>query len=69
MSSDNQQPYFDFELQRNITVTIGQTGFFHCRVEKLGDKDVSKMGKYKFPHRELMCLLYNVRTHIIHTYQ
>lgn len=41
MSSDNQQPYFDFELQRNVTVTIGQTGFFHCRVERLGDKDVS----------------------------
>lgn len=36
-----EQPYFDFELQRNVTVTVGQTGFLHCRVEQLGDKDVS----------------------------
>lgn len=35
------QPYFDFDVQRNITVTVGQTGFLHCRVERLGDKDVS----------------------------
>lgn len=34
-------PYFDFDVQRNITVTIGQTAFLHCRVERLGDKDVS----------------------------
>lgn len=36
-----EQPYFDFELQRNVTVTVGQTGFLRCRVEQLGDKDVS----------------------------
>lgn len=38
---DSEQPYFDFEIQRNVTVTVGQTGFLHCRVERLGDKDVS----------------------------
>lgn len=41
-TTDSEQPYFDFELQRNVTVTVGQTGFLHCRVERLGDKDVSK---------------------------
>lgn len=40
-TTDSEQPYFDFELQRNVTVTVGQTGFLHCRVERLGDKDVS----------------------------
>lgn len=40
-TSFGEQPYFDFELQRNVTVTVGQTGFLHCRVEQLGDKDVS----------------------------
>jgi hypothetical protein len=34
-------PYFDMDVHRNITVTIGQTAFIHCRVERLGDKDVS----------------------------
>lgn len=34
-------PYFDMDVHRNITVTIGQTAFLHCRVERLGDKDVS----------------------------
>uniref|UniRef100_A0AAG5D510 Ig-like domain-containing protein n=1 Tax=Anopheles atroparvus TaxID=41427 RepID=A0AAG5D510_ANOAO len=35
------QPYFDFDVPRNLTVTVGQTGFLHCRVERLGDKDVA----------------------------
>ncbi|XP_055624488.1 zwei Ig domain protein zig-8-like isoform X1 [Toxorhynchites rutilus septentrionalis] len=39
------QPYFDFDVQRNITVTVGQTGFLHCRVERLGDKDVAWIRK------------------------
>jgi hypothetical protein len=39
--ASNQQPYFDFDVQRNLTVTVGQTAFMHCRVERLGDKDVS----------------------------
>lgn len=41
VSSTNLLPYFDFDVPRNITVTVGQTGFLHCRVERLGDKDVS----------------------------
>ncbi|XP_039439722.1 zwei Ig domain protein zig-8-like [Culex pipiens pallens] len=39
------QPYFDFDVQRNLTVTVGQTGFLHCRVERLGDKDVAWIRK------------------------
>uniref|UniRef100_A0A1S4GNM4 Ig-like domain-containing protein n=1 Tax=Anopheles gambiae TaxID=7165 RepID=A0A1S4GNM4_ANOGA len=39
------QPYFDFDVPRNITVTVGQTGFLHCRVERLGDKDVAWIRK------------------------
>lgn len=48
-TTDSEQPYFDFELQRNVTVTVGQTGFLHCRVERLGDKDVSKWLKCFVP--------------------
>ncbi|XP_037813583.1 uncharacterized protein LOC119604801 [Lucilia sericata] len=44
-SSTNLLPYFDFDVPRNITVTVGQTGFLHCRVERLGDKDVSWIRK------------------------
>uniref|UniRef100_A0A182RUE2 Ig-like domain-containing protein n=1 Tax=Anopheles funestus TaxID=62324 RepID=A0A182RUE2_ANOFN len=40
-SSDALQPYFDFDVPRNLTVTVGQTGFLHCRVERLGDQDVA----------------------------
>ncbi|XP_050075076.1 zwei Ig domain protein zig-8 [Anopheles maculipalpis] len=39
--SDTLQPYFDFDVPRNLTVTVGQTGFLHCRVERLGDQDVA----------------------------
>ncbi|KFB50324.1 AGAP005068-PA-like protein [Anopheles sinensis] len=38
--SDALQPYFDFDVNRNLTITVGQTGFLHCRVERLGDKDL-----------------------------
>ncbi|KAJ6643809.1 hypothetical protein Bhyg_08774 [Pseudolycoriella hygida] len=38
-STGNLLPYFDFDVQRNVTVTVGQIAFFHCRVERLGDKD------------------------------
>lgn len=41
VSPSNLLPYFDFDVPRNLTVTVGQTGFLHCRVERLGDKDVS----------------------------
>lgn len=37
----NMQPYFDFDVQRNVTVAVGQTAFLQCHVERLGDKDVS----------------------------
>lgn len=40
-------PYFDMDVHRNITVTIGQTAFIHCRVERLGDKDVSRF-KFRY---------------------
>ncbi|XP_031629957.1 zwei Ig domain protein zig-8 [Contarinia nasturtii] len=40
-TTDSEQPYFDFELQRIVNVSVGQTAFLHCRVERLGDKDVS----------------------------
>lgn len=49
-TSFGEQPYFDFELQRNVTVTVGQTGFLHCRVEQLGDKDVSIFYAYITQH-------------------
>ncbi|KAL9922097.1 defective proboscis extension response 1 isoform 1-T5 [Glossina fuscipes fuscipes] len=45
VSPTNLLPYFDFDVPRNITVTVGQTGFLHCRVERLGDKDVSWIRK------------------------
>ncbi|XP_063698273.1 zwei Ig domain protein zig-8 [Culicoides brevitarsis] len=45
ISPASLQPYFDFNVQRNITVTVGQTGFLNCRVERLGDKDVSFIRK------------------------
>ena len=41
-------PYFDFDVQRNVTVVIGQTAFLHCRVERLGDKDVSRIRITKY---------------------
>ncbi|XP_058121512.1 zwei Ig domain protein zig-8-like [Anopheles ziemanni] len=43
--SDTLQPYFDFDVTRNLTITVGQTGFLHCRVERLGDKDVAWIRK------------------------
>lgn len=59
-TTDSEQPYFDFELQRNVTVTVGQTGFLHCRVERLGDKDVSKwfMQLFIFIFVGLLCELF-----------
>ncbi|XP_055689954.1 zwei Ig domain protein zig-8-like isoform X1 [Lutzomyia longipalpis] len=44
-SAANLQPYFDFNVQRNVTVIVGQTAFLHCNVERLGDKDVSWIRK------------------------
>ncbi|XP_037926328.1 zwei Ig domain protein zig-8 isoform X2 [Hermetia illucens] len=50
--------YFDFDVPRNLTVTVGQTGFLHCRVEGLGDKDVSWIRK-----RDLHILTVGVSTY------
>ncbi|GAB0090397.1 uncharacterized protein DMENIID0001_051270 [Sergentomyia squamirostris] len=44
-SAANLQPYFDFNVQRNVTLTVGQTAFLHCHVERLNDKDVSWIRK------------------------
>ncbi|XP_031328445.1 zwei Ig domain protein zig-8-like isoform X1 [Photinus pyralis] len=38
-------PYFEFNVPRNVTTTVGQTAFLHCRVEQLGDKAVSWIRK------------------------
>lgn len=35
-------PYFDYNVQRNVTTAVGQSAFLHCRVEQLGDKAVSQ---------------------------
>lgn len=34
-------PYFNFDVQRNVTARVGQTTFLMCKVEQLGDKSVS----------------------------
>lgn len=34
-------PYFNFDVQRNVTARVGQTAFLQCKVEQLGDKSVS----------------------------
>ena len=47
-ASSYLMPYFDFDVQRNVTVVIGQTAFLHCRVERLGDKDVSRIRITKY---------------------
>ncbi|XP_049545765.1 zwei Ig domain protein zig-8-like [Anopheles darlingi] len=39
------QPYFDFDVPRNLTVSVGHTGFFLCKVERLGDKEVAWIRK------------------------
>lgn len=38
-------PYFEFNVPRNVTTSVGQTAFLHCRVEQLGDKAVSWIRK------------------------
>lgn len=34
-------PYFNYDVQRNVTARVGQTAFLQCKVEQLGDKSVS----------------------------
>lgn len=38
---EGPQPYFDVDVQRNITAIATQTAFLHCRVKDLGVKAVS----------------------------
>ncbi|XP_018321037.1 zwei Ig domain protein zig-8 isoform X2 [Agrilus planipennis] len=44
-SSISGLPYFEFNVPRNVTTTVGQTAFLHCRVQQLGDKAVSWIRK------------------------
>lgn len=34
-------PYFNFDVQRNVTARVGAAAFLQCKVEQLGDKSVS----------------------------
>ncbi|XP_060840900.1 inactive tyrosine-protein kinase 7-like [Rhopalosiphum padi] len=43
--TDQLYPFFDYYVPRNITTTIGQSAFLHCRTENLNDKSVSWMRK------------------------
>ena len=38
---EGPQPYFDADVQRNVTAIATQTAFLHCRVKDLGGKAVS----------------------------
>jgi len=42
--TDQLYPFFDYYVPRNITTTIGQSAFLHCRTENLNDKSVSVCG-------------------------
>lgn len=42
-------PYFNFDVQRNVTARVGQTSFLQCKVEQLGDKSVSFLSLSFFP--------------------
>lgn len=37
---EGPQPYFDPDVQRNVTAIATQTAFLHCRVKDLGVKAV-----------------------------
>jgi len=39
--TDQLYPFFDYYVSRNITTTIGQSAFLHCRTENLNEKSVS----------------------------
>lgn len=44
-SNSSISPYFDLNVVRNVTTTVGQSAFLHCRVYQLGDKSVSWIRK------------------------
>ncbi|KAK9506645.1 hypothetical protein O3M35_008540 [Rhynocoris fuscipes] len=37
------QPYFDNSTRREVTTTVGQSAYLHCRVRNLGDRAVSNL--------------------------
>lgn len=39
------QPYFDNATRRDVTATVGQMTYLHCRVRNLGDRSVSWIRK------------------------
>ncbi|XP_046678213.1 uncharacterized protein LOC124366048 isoform X2 [Homalodisca vitripennis] len=39
------QPYFDNSSRREVTTTVGQSAYLHCRVRNLGDRAVSWIRK------------------------
>ncbi|KAF6210585.1 hypothetical protein GE061_013691 [Apolygus lucorum] len=39
------QPYFDNSTKREVTTTVGQSAYLHCRVRNLGDRAVSWIRK------------------------
>ena len=39
------QPYFDNSSRRDMTTTVGQSAYLHCRVRNLGDRAVSWIRK------------------------
>lgn len=39
------QPYFDNTTKREVTTTVGQSAYLHCRVRNLGDRAVSWIRK------------------------
>lgn len=51
-------PYFNYDVQRNVTARVGQTAFLQCKVEQLGDKSVSFIRK-----RDLHILTVGVLTY------
>lgn len=51
-------PYFNFDVQRNVTARVGQTTFLMCRVEQLGDKSVSLLLSFAVMSLELLLFLF-----------
>lgn len=41
LNASSISPYFDLNVVRNVTTTVGQSAFLHCRVYQLGDKSVT----------------------------
>ncbi|XP_066587707.1 zwei Ig domain protein zig-8-like [Prorops nasuta] len=61
-------PSFQMTVQRNVTTAVGQTAFLHCRVNQLGDKEVSWMRKRDMHILSAGILMYtsDLRFQVIH---